>query len=182
MRVLVTGGAGFIGSHFVKRLVGARRRGRRARQAHVLGQPGEPRRRRLSRASRATSATRTPSCRRPRAAMRSSTSPRRLTSTARSSTRRSSWRRTSSARTSSAESAQPARNQARPRLDGRGVRRRRRAAPVGRRRHAPPVEPVLGLEGRRRSAGARGGAHVRRRRLHHARREHATARTSIRRS
>ena len=36
--------AGFIGSHFVKRLAAARRRGRRARQADLLRQPGEPRR------------------------------------------------------------------------------------------------------------------------------------------
>ena len=38
VRVLVTGGCGFIGSHFVKRLVAAGDERRRARQAHVLRQ------------------------------------------------------------------------------------------------------------------------------------------------
>ena len=58
MRLLVTGGAGFIGSHFVRGSPRARRRGRRPRQADVRRQP-----RRTSRASstvpsRATSPTR----------------------------------------------------------------------------------------------------------------------------
>ena len=45
MRALVTGGAGFIGSHLVDALVaGGRRRARRRRP--VVGSPGEPRRRR----------------------------------------------------------------------------------------------------------------------------------------
>ena len=40
------------------------------------------------------------------------------------------------------------------------------------RRAAPSVEPVFGLEGRWRHAGARCRPHARRRRVHHARREH----------
>ena len=46
MRILVTGGAGFIGSHFVEAAAARGRRGRRARQADVLGQSREPARRR----------------------------------------------------------------------------------------------------------------------------------------
>ena len=51
MRLLVTGGAGFIGSHYVRtrarRRLGATApdRARGARQAHLRRQPGEPRRR-----------------------------------------------------------------------------------------------------------------------------------------
>ena len=44
-----------------------------------------------------------------------------------------------------------------------------------------PVEPVQRGEGRRRPAGARGGADLRRQRVDHARLEHVRARTSIRR-
>ena len=57
-------------------------------------------------------------------------------------------------------------------LDRRGLRRhRRRRASVHRGRPAPAVEPVLGVEDRRRPAGARLHPDLRRRRVHHARRE-----------
>ena len=75
-----------------------------------------------------------------------------------------------------------ARCTARPGVDRRGVRRRRGAAPLARGRTASPIEPVLGLEGGRRHAGAGGGAHVTAStRASHAARTR-TARTSIRRS
>ena len=65
--------------------------------------------------------------------------------------------------------------------DGRGLRRRRAGLVVARGRSAAPLEPVQRGEGRRRPAGARGGADVRRQRIDHARLEHVRARTSIRR-
>ena len=72
---------------------------------------------------------------------------------------------------------------ARAGLDRRGLRRPRR------RRRAreetdplQPVQPVLGVEGRRRPAGPRLRAHVRRRRVDHARREHVRPATSTPRS
>ena len=54
MRILVTGGAGFIGSHFVQAAAARGRRRRRPRQAHLLRQPREPARR-TSSSTRATS-------------------------------------------------------------------------------------------------------------------------------
>ena len=61
---------------------------------------------------------------------------------------------------------------ARPGLHRRGLRRHpaRRAA-VHRGRSAPAVEPLLGVEDRRRPPGARLRAHLRGRRLHHPRRQ-----------
>ena len=67
----------------------------------------------------------------------------------------------------------PARDPAPAGLDGRGVRRysaRRRS--VHRVCAHPRVEPVLGVEGRRRPPGARIRSHLRRRRADHPRREH----------
>ena len=58
MRVLVTGGAGFIGSHFAKRLAGSGRRGRRPRQADLLRATRRTSRASTSSSSTATSATR----------------------------------------------------------------------------------------------------------------------------
>ena len=116
---------GFIGSHFVRRSRGGRR-GRRPRQAHLLGQPAnlegvDARVRRSgdiadSRGGRA---------RRRRAATRSSTSPPRRTSTARSSRPATSSRPTSSARTCCSSTSRGAAVPVRPGLDRRGLRRRR---------------------------------------------------------
>ena len=61
---------------------------------------------------------------------------------------------------------------ARPRLDGRGLRRRRARRVVPRGRSAAPLEPVLRGQGRRRPARPRARPHLRRRRAHHARLEH----------
>ena len=109
------------------------RRGRRPRQADVCGQPGQSRRsRRASWSDGDIADAGRGRGRRARAATRSSTSPPRPTSTARSSARRSSSTRTCSGRTSCSSAARERRAAARARLDRRGLRRR--AAPARARR------------------------------------------------
>ena len=155
MRVLVTGGAGFIGSHFAKRLQAA---GDDVRVLDKLTYSGNPAnlegtgielvvgghlRRRGGRRGRGRLST------------RSSTSPPRRTSTARSSARPSSSRRTSPAcRCCSTRRARTGIRLVHVSTDevyGDVADRR----VLGRGRPAPPVEPVLRRQGRRRPAGAR---------------------------
>ena len=68
-----------------------------------------------------------------------------------------------------------ARRPPRARLDRRGLRRHRGRLRLARGRRAAAELAVLGLEGRRRPAGARSGAHLRRRRRDHARLEQLRA-------
>ncbi len=99
MKLLVCGGAGFIGSNFVRIRARPGRRGHRAGQAHLRGPAREPRRTSTSASWSAASRTPTRSPTRSRAATRSSTSPPRRTSTARSPSRTRSSPRTPSAPT-----------------------------------------------------------------------------------
>jgi hypothetical protein len=142
LKVLVTGAPGFIGSHFVKRPRGGRRRVRRARQAHLRRQPGNLEGVDAS-SSSATSRTPRRSRARRRAATRSSTSPPRRTSTAPSSSRQAVIRH----ERARAEARSSGRARTMTRLlqvsTRRGLRRRRSrrgAAPGGRTTAA--VQPV----------------------------------------
>ena len=144
MRVLVTGGAGFIGSHFVKRLAAAGDDVVVLDKLDLLGQPGQPRGRRHRVRRRATSAD--PDARRRGrlpAATRSSTSPPRRTSTARSSRRATSSRRTSPATQVlldwCARDRRTASSRSRP---TRSTATSRRGGASRRGRPAAPVEPV----------------------------------------
>ena len=102
VKLLVTGGCGFIGSAFVRLALVARRRGGQPRQAHLRRPTGERRRRGRRRGlplrPRRHRRRRGRRDGRWRASTRSSTSPPRATSTARSSTRPSSSTPTWSAR------------------------------------------------------------------------------------
>ena len=177
--IFVTGGAGFIGSNFVLDwLCSSRRSGRQPRQAHLCRQPGEPRcaarqmhahvrarRHRRYRPGRAAC------CRSIRPARRSSTSPPRATSTARSTGPANSFRPTSWApsacwklraltgtgwlpsgsRRSASCTSRPTRSTARSAQD----------AAVHRNDALRAEQPVLGQQGRDRPPGARLPPHLR---------------------
>ena len=171
MRILVTGGAGFIGSHFVKRLPRAGDEVVVLDKLTYSGNRGEPARRRRVPPGRHRRA-RGRGARGGAAARRSSTSPPRRTSTARSSPRRTSGAPSSSARRCcSSTSARPGIRLVQVSTDevygdleaGGSARGDRPAA---------PVEPVQRREGRRRPARARVRPHLRRRRVDHPRLEH----------
>ena len=173
MRVLVTGGAGFIGSHFVRRLVDAGDDVVVLDKLTYSGNPREPRGRRARVPPRRH--------RRPR---------RRVAEAAKGCDAVVNFAAETHVDRSILEAA---------RVHPHGRRRHAGAARAGRAatairlvhvstdevygdlegggrstrgRPAAAVEPVQRVEGRRRPAGARVRAHVRRRRVHHARREH----------
>ena len=178
MKILVTGGAGFIGSNFVRRTLAGRvprargRRGRRPRRADLLRATSRTWRRsptpRATPSSRATSATAacSTSCSPP--STRSCTSRPSRTSTARCATRRSSSRPTCSARSSC--SMRRCRNglaALRARVDRRGLRLDRRGL-VGRGPAARAELAVLGVEGGQRPARPQLLPHARAERVDHA--------------
>ena len=140
------------------------------------GQSGEPRGHRRSSSSTATSAIATAvAAGGAPAATRSSTSPPRRTSTARSSARPTSAGRSSSERRCCSRKCARDRCPLRPGLDGRGLRRPRRRRLLGRDRSGQAVEPVQRREGGRRPPHPGVRADVRRQRLDHARLEHLRA-------
>ena len=159
-----------------------RRRGRRARQAHVLRQPGEPRR--LRRPARRGRHLRR---RRGRAGRRGLRRRRQLRR--RDARRPLDPRRGRVHRDRRARHVRPARVGARARAPGSSRSRPTRStatSPPGvsstRGRPAAPVEPVLGVEGGRRPAGARARPHLRRRTPRSRAARTRTGRTSTRRS
>ncbi len=184
MRVLVTGGAGLHRLALRPAPRRGRRRGRRARQAHLRRQPREPRRRRARvprgrhRRSRRRSRARRDGC---EAIVnfaaethvdRSILGPAEFILTDVLGTQVL-LDHARAARRSASSRSRPTRSTATSPLE--------RAA-VHRGRAAPAVEPVLGVEGRRRPAGARVRPHVRRRRARSRAARTPTGRASTRRS
>ena len=181
VRILVTGGAGFIGTHFVRRLAAAGdevvvldKLTYSGNPANLEGVAHEFHQGDIADPEAVARGRR-------RAATRSSTSPPRRTSTARSSRPASSSTPTSSGRTScSSGRARRGRGSSR----SRPTRSTATSADGGvdRGRPAAAVEPVRGVEGGRRPAGARVRAHLRRRTPRSRAARTRTGRTSTRRS
>ena len=184
MRVLVTGGAGLHRLAFRQAPRRGGRGGRRARQADVRGQPGQPRRRRSielvagrHRGPRGRRATPREGCdaivnfAAETHVDRSILEPARLRSRRTSSARRccSNGRATTASRF-----VQVSTDEVYGDLEAGGRSTRGRPAAA--------VEPVQRREGRRRPAGARLRAHVRRRRARSRAARTPTGRTSTRRS
>ena len=171
MRVLVTGGAGFIGSHFAKRLQAA---GDEVRVLDKLTYSGNPANLEGTGidlvvgdiCDPAAVAEAADGCRRDRQLRRRD--PRRPLHPRPGRVHPDERRRDAGA----ARSRACGRDPARPRLHGRGVRRRRRGRVLRRGRSTSSVEPVLRRQGRRRPPGARLGPDVRGRLADHARLEH----------
>ena len=165
-RVLVTGGAGFVGANFVHHLVGRhRRRGHRPRQADLRGQrgvprrpppgPGPARRGRRRRPDRGRPAGRR--ARRGRA-LRRGVPQRQLAH------RPGAVRAHQPGRDVHASGGGPqGRDPAAPHLHRRGVRRprARRPGPVHRGHGVPAEQPLLRQQGRLRPPGPRLGAQLR---------------------
>ena len=155
-----------------------RRRGREPRRAHVRRQPGQPRRRRRRRALplRARLDLRRRRRRRRGGGLRRDRQLRRRD--ARRPLDHGGRRLHPDRRLRHAPAARVdprARRPPRARLDRRGLRRHRGGLRLARGRRAAPELALLGLQGRRRPAGAGRGAHLRRRRRDHARLEQLRA-------
>ena len=184
MRVLVTGGAGFIGSHFVRRLAAAGDEVVVLDKLTYAGNRGEPRRASSTSSTRATSPIRTAVAAAARGLRRDRQLRRRVARRPLDPRpgRVHPHRRPRHAGAARARAPAPASGSSRSRPTRSTATSPLGALPCTRGRSAAAVEPVLGVEGRRRPAGARLRAHVRRRRAASRAARTPTARTSTRRS